>query len=346
MKIPTTKEIFQNKFNKLNKIEENFVNAHFSKKSSEFNIERLLYSCEDGFVILRRYSLQEITNFQIINISEDVSDFLKGLPYQTKSDKKVQINLFELLRQSIGIELKMGQTIDLGSQGGGIKVGNQMEIDGFVILIRKYSDLTDIQETLLDIFKFLELSSEKINLNNKIEQLLTEVDDKNFLLEYKQLELQEKEEELEKSNENVELLSQYNSSKNNEDFKENFNIKKPFNFCVLGEESNQATIRKEIKYFFEKLGVGINDWSIEFINNAKLQNTDVLRSLNKGQSKYDLIITGQIFHHSGKSNTKANIISELKNEKYIPHIIGCSPKDKLTPDKILNSLEKYFMETN
>ena len=343
MKIPSTKEIFQSKFVKLNEIEENFVNTHFSKKTSKFNIERLLYSCDDGFVILRRYSLQEITNFQVINISHNVSDFLKVLPYQTKSDHKVQINLFELLRQTIGIELKMGQTINLGSEGGGIKIGNQIEIDGFVILIRKYSDLTDIQETLVDIFKFLELNSERKQLNNKIEDLLTEVDDKDFIIEYKQLELQEKEEELKNSKENTELLVQYNSS-NNQEYQNDLQIKKPFNFCIIGEGSDQAKIRLELKHFFEKLGVEINDWNVDFISNSKLKNTDVLKSLNKGQSKFELIITGQIYNHSGKGNTKANILSELKNDKYIPHIVGCSPKDELTPEKILNSLQAFFKD--
>jgi len=56
-------------------------------------------------------------------------------------------------------------------------------------------------------------------------------------------------------------------------------------------------------------------------------------------------VTGQIFHHSGKGNTKANIISELKNEKYIPCIIGSNPKDLLTPEKIIDGIHKY-LKTN
>ena len=70
----------------------------------------------------------------------------------------------------------------------------------------------------------------------------------------------------------------------------------------------------------------------------------ILRSLVKGQSKYNVIITGQIFHHNNKGNSKGNIISELKNEKYIPHIIGTTPKDKLTPDKIMEHLKSYLIE--
>jgi type III restriction enzyme len=90
----------------------------------------------------------------------------------------------------------------------------------------------------------------------------------------------------------------------------------------------------------------VNEWDIEFNNNTKLQNTDILRSLVKGQTRLNLIITGQIFHHSGKGNKKANIISELHNEKYIPHKIVSDPKDKLTPDKILKSLKEFLDETN
>ncbi len=53
-------------------------------------------------------------------------------------------------------------------------------------------------------------------------------------------------------------------------------------------------------------------------------------------------MTGQIFHHSGKGNAKANIISELKNEKYIPHCIGSNPKDFLTPEKIIEVIDEYI----
>ena len=68
--------------------------------------------------------------------------------------------------------------------------------------------------------------------------------------------------------------------------------------------------------------------------------------MQKGQSKYSLIVTGQIFHHSGKGNEKANIIAELSNEKYIPHIIGGSPKDLLTPDGLIEVIHKYLSNKN
>lgn len=119
-------------------------------------------------------------------------------------------------------------------------------------------------------------------------------------------------------------------------------IKTPFNICVLGEVSDTSIIRNELNNYFHKIGVQTTDWKIEFFNNAKLQNSNVLRSLQKGQSKFDLIITGQIYHHSGRGNTKCNIISELKKEKYIPHLIGSSPKNKLTPTKLIACLSEHF----
>lgn len=41
-------------------------------------------------------------------------------------------------------------------------------------------------------------------------------------------------------------------------------------------------------------------------------------------------------------NKCANILAELKNPKYIDHIVGCSPKDLLTLDSILERLDKYL----
>ncbi|MCL5037441.1 MAG: hypothetical protein M1269_10065, partial [Chloroflexi bacterium] len=63
----------------------------------------------------------------------------------------------------------------------------------------------------------------------------------------------------------------------------------------------------------------------------------------KGQTKFNVIITGQIYRHSGRGNQSANILTELKKDKYIDHIIGCSPKDQLTVDNILEKLEEYLI---
>ena len=65
-------------------------------------------------------------------------------------------------------------------------------------------------------------------------------------------------------------------------------------------------------------------------------------TMKKGQTKFNLIITGQIYHHSGRGNQSANILTELKKDKYIDYIVGCSPKEILTVDNILDKLEEYL----
>ncbi len=118
-------------------------------------------------------------------------------------------------------------------------------------------------------------------------------------------------------------------------------IKFPFNICVLGEVSETSQIRKDLNNYFEKFGVNATKWSIDFFNNKKLQNSNILSSLYKGRSRYSLIITVQIFLHSGKGNEKANIISEIENDKYIPHCVGCNPKDLLTPRKVMKVIDEF-----
>lgn len=121
-------------------------------------------------------------------------------------------------------------------------------------------------------------------------------------------------------------------------------VPKPFNICVLGDVSNSDAIMRELQAYFAKRSVKTNDWSIDFFNNTKLKSSNVLKSLVKGQSKYSLIVTGQIYHHAGKGNTKSNLISELAKEKYIPHIVGVDPKSLLTPTHVLGALELFFQQ--
>lgn len=120
-------------------------------------------------------------------------------------------------------------------------------------------------------------------------------------------------------------------------------ISTPFNICVLGEVVDEDLIRKKLQSFFAKYGLRAVDWDIEYFSNTKLRNSDVLGKLKKGQSKYSLIITGQIYHHSGKGNASANLLTELKKDKYVEHIVGSSPKDKLTVENILEKIEEYLL---
>ncbi len=121
-------------------------------------------------------------------------------------------------------------------------------------------------------------------------------------------------------------------------------IPKPFNICIIGETVDDDLILKDLRKYFAKYGLGANDWDIQFISNSKLKSFDVFSGFRRGQSKYSLIITGQIYHHSAKGNESANILTELKKPKYIDHIVGSSPRDKLSVRDILSALENYILK--
>jgi len=181
-----------------------------------------------------------------------------------------------------------------------------------------------------------EKDKEILELLSELDQTINELKDQKFKNELLEMELTE-------AQENVQTLAKsLTEIKPDKEEAKEIKIDKPFNICVLGEASDQTLISKELNKYFDKIGIGTKDWNIEYFNNSKLQNSNVLRSLHKGQSKFSLIVTGQIFHHSGKGNAKANIISELKNEKYIPHCIGSNPKDLLTPEKIIEVIDDYI----
>jgi len=124
--------------------------------------------------------------------------------------------------------------------------------------------------------------------------------------------------------------------------KKDVKIPKPFNLCILGEVVDEDLMRGRLRDYFAKYGVKATDWDVVFYGNSKIKNSDVLSGLKKGQSKFNVIITGQIYHHSGRGNQSANILTELKKDKYIDHIVGCSPKELLTVDDVLEKLEEYL----
>ena len=177
------------------------------------------------------------------------------------------------------------------------------------------------------------------------EKSLSMLKDESFKRELVELELEEAKRINEQYKSNIDILSKHTEHiKITDDEVTGIIVSTPFNICVLGEVSDEALIRKKLNNYFQKIGVDTIAWSIDFHNNSKLQNSNILRSLQKGQSKYSLIVTGQIFHHSGRGNEKANIIAELNNEKYIPHIIGGSPKDLLTPEGFIEVFHKYLVD--
>lgn len=181
-----------------------------------------------------------------------------------------------------------------------------------------------------------EKDKEVLELLSELDKTINELNDQKFKNELLEMELTD-------AQDNVKALSlSLTDTKPEKTESNDIRLEKPFNICVLGEVSDQTLISKELNKYFEKIGVSTKDWNIEYFNNSKLQNSKVLRSLHKGQSKFSLIVTGQIFHHSGKENVKANIISELKNEKYIPHTIGSNPRDLLTPEKIIEVVDNFI----
>lgn len=119
-------------------------------------------------------------------------------------------------------------------------------------------------------------------------------------------------------------------------------ITTPFNICILGEVADEELIYEKLREYFAKYGMRATDWDVAFYNNSKLRNADVLNSLKKGQTKFNLIITGQIFHHSGAGNQSANLLTELKKDKYVDHVIGSSPRELLTANNIVEKLEEYL----
>lgn len=119
-------------------------------------------------------------------------------------------------------------------------------------------------------------------------------------------------------------------------------LPKPFNICIIGETVDDDLILKDARKYFTKYGLGTNDWDIQFVPNSKLKSLGVFSGLKRGQSKYNLIITAQIYHHSAKGNESANILTELKKPKYIDHVVGSSPKDKLSVKDMLSVLENYI----
>lgn len=227
---------------------------------------------------------------------------------------------------------------------------NDMDLDGFESIyehnLMKFikSQQLQIQSKIDNNEKLSKLEEEYKELFDEYDKSISALEDEKQKRELLELSLEEARVIINQYKSNIDVLS--NVIKPETPNIEKLLIKTPFNICILGEVSDQLLIRYELNSYFSKIGVSTTDWDVDFISNTKLENANIFKSLQKGQSKYDLIIIGQIHHHSSKGNQKANIISELKNEKYIPSIIGSSPKDILTPDKLIEQLHAFIMKTN
>lgn len=117
---------------------------------------------------------------------------------------------------------------------------------------------------------------------------------------------------------------------------------KKFNILILGEISeSQSNFKKSLNSYFEKHNIATNQWDLYFWNNQDIKRKDI-KSLKKRQSKYDLLVTGQIQQHSSKGNKQGNLISELIKPQYVKRIYGSTPKKVLTIDTFVNKIDEYF----
>jgi len=176
----------------------------------------------------------------------------------------------------------------------------------------------------------------ELELLEELDKTIDELKDTKLKNELLQMELND-------AQKNINAISKSLSQTKPEKGKQaKIKISTPFNICILGEVINEDLIHEKLQSYFAKYGVKATDWDIDFYGNNKLRKSDILKSLKKGQSKFSVIITGQIHHHSGRGNQSANLITELKKPQYIDHIIGCSPKESLTVDNILEKIEEYL----
>lgn len=115
-----------------------------------------------------------------------------------------------------------------------------------------------------------------------------------------------------------------------------------FNMLILGEISeNKDIFKSSLNNHFEKYGIRAQEWQLDFWSNKDIKNKD-LRSLKKGQSKYNLLITGQIHKHSSKGNKNANLLTELMKPQYVKRIYGTPPQKRLTTDIFVNKVDQYI----
>ena len=118
-------------------------------------------------------------------------------------------------------------------------------------------------------------------------------------------------------------------------------IPTPFNICILGETTKKEIITSSLRLFFLKYGLKSTEWRVEFVDNSKLHNTSVLRKLKKG-GNIKLVVTGQVYRHTGRNNSNNNLLTELNKAKYVDHIVGCPPQTALTVERLLDKLEDYI----
>ena len=115
-----------------------------------------------------------------------------------------------------------------------------------------------------------------------------------------------------------------------------------FMILILGEISGDKNkFQETLNNHFSKYNIRPNEWDIDIWNNKKIKNKS-LKSLKKGQSKYSLVVTAQIHHHSSKGNKEQNLLIELNEMHYIDMIYGCKPQNLLSVENFVNKIDEYI----
>lgn len=140
--------------------------------------------------------------------------------------------------------------------------------------------------------KLTKVEEEYKELFSEYEKSVSELDDEKLKRELLELELDEARTIIEQYKNNLDILSVV--SKPQKQSFEKIDIIKPFNICILGEVSDQSQLRKDLNSFFSKIGVGTTEWNVDFISNSKLENGNIFKSLQKGQTKYQVIKKGRL----------------------------------------------------
>lgn len=155
------------KVKKLADIEKQLSDKDFISSNNDIQVSRKVIACFDGFIILRTFSKNYQKPFNLLASSERIGVFIKkGVPIRKKDGQF--FNLYDLLINTIGLELKMGTKTGLGVNQGTI-FAKPNQFDAFQILISPYSQQKEIEETINDI-KFITYT------DNEFQQLERKID--------------------------------------------------------------------------------------------------------------------------------------------------------------------------
>jgi hypothetical protein len=152
------------KINRLSNQEKALSQNDFVTPNQKFKISRQVFGCIDGFIMLRTYSANHQEPFKLFITPERIGVFMKkGLPIRRMDGNF--FNLYLLMLNTIGIELKLGTKTGMGVNQGVI-FAEPNRFDAFQILILPNSDIAGIADTIDDI-KFASFSNHEIDILEK-----------------------------------------------------------------------------------------------------------------------------------------------------------------------------------